>query len=181
MNLRFLFFWILFGCGMSAEIISIEGPINKRSVDEIIYEFHTMPQENDWILYLNTPGGSVMDGVRLLPYLENKNVTCVVDKAYSMGFLLLQACSKRLMLPYGTIMQHDMYLGFEDDYTKIKSYMEFLSGIYDKLTSMQYTRIGISKEEYLRKIKDNWWMTAEDAVQENCADDIILMLADIMT
>lgn len=173
MNFKFLYFCLWFGLVKSMNIVSIEGPVNKRSIDEVIYEFHTNAEENDWVLYLNTPGGSVMEGARLLPYLETKNVTCVVDKAYSMGFLLLQACSKRLMLPYGSIMQHDMYMGLEDDYTKIKSYMEFLTKVYDRLTTMQYTRIGLSKEEYLRKIKDNWWLTAEEAVEENCADGII--------
>lgn len=180
MNLKFLFMSMWFGMVFSQNIVSIEGPINKRSIDEVIYEFHTNPEENDWILYLNTPGGSVMDGARLLPYLESKNVTCVVDKAYSMGFLLLQACSDRVMLPYGSLMQHDMYLGFEDDYTKIKSYMEFLTKVYDRLTTMQYSRIGISKEEYLRKIKDNWWMTAEEAVEANCADRIVMTLNDVI-
>lgn len=180
MKFRIFFLWFLFEFAMSAEIVSIEGPINKRSIDEVIYEFHSMPEQEDWILYLNTPGGSVMDGVRLLPYLENKNVTCVVDKAYSMGFLLLQACTNRIMLPYGSLMQHDMYLGFEDDYTKIKSYMEFLSRVYDRLTTMQHTRIGISKEEYLRRIKDNWWMTAEEAVEANCADKIVTTMNEIM-
>jgi len=173
MNFKFLYFCLWFGLVKSIDIVSMEGPVNKRSVDEVIYEFHTNAEENDWIFYLNTPGGSVMEGARLLPYLETKNVTCVVDKAYSMGFLLLQACSKRFMLPYGSIMQHDMYMGLEDDYTKIKSYMAFLTKVYDRLTTMQYTRIGLSKGEYLRKIKDNWWLTAEEAVQENCADDII--------
>ena len=36
------------------------------------------------------------------------------------------------------------------------------------------------KLKYLSKIKDNWWMSAEEAVEANCADDIIAMLADIM-
>lgn len=180
MNFKFLFLLMWFGMVSSQGLVSIEGPVNKQSVDEVIYEFHTNPEENDWVFYLNTPGGSVMDGARLLPYLESKNVTCVVDKAYSMGFLLLQACSDRVMLPYGSLMQHDMYLGLEDDYTKIKSYVEFLTKVYDRLTKMQYSRIGISEEEYLRKIKDNWWMTAEEAVEANCADRIVLTLNDVL-
>lgn len=180
MKFKFLLFCFFFGFVKSSEYISIEGPIDKRSVDSVVYEFQSNPQEKDWVLYLNTPGGSVMDGIRLLPYLENRNVTCVVDRAYSMGFLLLQACSTRLMLPYGSLMQHDMYLGFQDDYTKIKSYMEFLTKIYERLTGMQHTRIGISREEYLKRIKDNWWLTAEEAVKENCADGIVPLIENVL-
>lgn len=174
MYFKFLSWCIFLQClFVRSEYISIDGLIHKISVDDIISQFQAEPDKNDWVVYFNTPGGSVTDGIRLLPYFENNNVTCVVDKAYSMGFVLLQKCSKRLMLPYGSLMQHDMYLGIQDNYTSIKSYMKYLTKLYNRLAKIQYKRIGISYELFLKKIKDNWWLNAEESVKENCADSII--------
>lgn len=66
-----------------------------------------------------------------------------------------------------------MYLGVRDDFHRLRSYLQYLERVYEKLLKLQIDRIGISKELFIQKILQNWWMTAEEAVQENCADAII--------
>ena len=171
----FIFFLIsFFFLGNSElDIIPIDTTIHKESVDMIQSIFHSEPNRTDWTVYFNTPGGSVSDGIRLLPYFERNNITCIVDRAYSMGFLLFQACSQRYILPYGSLMQHDMSLGFRDDFTRIESYMSFLRKLYYRLVDLQIKRIGISRKTFLRKIRNDWWMDAEESIKNNCADKII--------
>ena len=90
-----------------------------------------------------------------------------------MGFLLFQACSQRYILPYGSLMQHDMSLGFQDEFTKIESYMKYIHKLYHRLISFQIERIGISRKNFLEKIRNDWWMNAEESIENNCADKII--------
>lgn len=176
--LSFLIFFINFTYG-EVEYISIDSVIEKESVDYIQYIFHNEPNKTDWIVYFNTPGGSVSDGIRLLPYFEKYNMTCVVDRAYSMGFLLFQACSQRYMLPYGSLMQHDMSLGFRDEFTKIESYLDYIRKLYNRLVTLQIERIGISRKNFLQKIRNDWWMNAEESIKNNCADKIIPSILDL--
>ena len=133
------------------------------------------PKETNWVLHFDTPGGSVMDGMRLLPFLENNNVTCIVSRAYSMGFILLQACTTRSIEKYGSLMMHDMQLSFRSrtDFSKIKSYLEFLQRIYDQLFLLQIQRIGMSADAFKTKIQSDWWMDAYTALIYNCVDEII--------
>ena len=154
------------------EVIPIVGVIHDGMIEEVV-DLLQNSSNKDVVFYFDTPGGSVNSGMKLLPYLQNQNSVCVVQTAYSMGFVLFQACKNRYVLPYGSIMQHDMYLGVRDDFFRIRSYLQYLEKVYDKLIDLQIQRIGISKDVFIEKILQNWWMTAEDAVDENCADAII--------
>lgn len=158
------------------DIIPIDTVIHKETVDMIQSIFHNEPNRTDWTIYFNTPGGSVTDGIRLLPYFERNNITCIVDRAYSMGFLLFQACSQRYILPYGSLMQHDMSLGIHDEFSRIESYFSFLRKLYYRLIDLQIKRIGISKKSFLKLIRNDWWMNAEESIKNNCADKIISSL-----
>jgi ATP-dependent protease ClpP protease subunit len=93
-----------------------------------------------------------------------------------MGFLLFQACSQRYILPYGSLMQHDMSLGIHDEFSRIESYFSFLRKLYYRLIDLQIKRIGISKKSFLKLIRNDWWMNAEESIKNNCADKIISSL-----
>lgn len=174
----FLFFLFPFHVFSEFSYIPIDSVIQKQSVDDIITIFHNEPNRTDWNIYFNTPGGSVLEGIRLLPYFENYNMTCFVDKAYSMGFLLFQTCSQRYIFPYGSIMQHDMSLGIFDDYFKIKKYLEHIDKLYQKLIQLQIDKIGISRKNFIKRIQNNWWMNAEESISHNCADKIVPSMID---
>ena len=179
MNFLLFFYLYIFGTVSfaSREIIPIVGVIDENTVEFVLDQIQNASSSP--IFYFDTPGGSVPSGVKLIPYLENTNSVCVAQSAYSMGFVLFQACSHRYMLPYGSLMQHDMYLGIRDNFHQIRSYIEFLGKFYDKLIQLQIDKIGIPKDIFLMKILENWWMTAEDAVLENCADAIISTIEDV--
>ncbi len=164
---------------MCSPILKLEGTITRQNIDILHDAFLNDPNQQNYILYLNTNGGSISEGLRIMPYLETKNVTCVVDRAYSMGFFLLQSCKQRYILPYGSIMQHDMSLNLADEYPKIQSYFKYLSTLYDNMISKQIDRIGISKTNFLEKIRNDWWMNATQAVEQNCVDKIVPLLTNI--
>ncbi len=173
-----MYFWNFFLHGIVAQavcspLLKLEGTINKQSIDTLHESFLKDPYQNDYILYLNTNGGSISEGLRIMPFLETKNVTCVVDRAYSMGFFLLQNCDQRYILPYGSIMQHDMSLNLADEFPKIQSYLEYLTTLYHNLIEKQTERIGMNKNTFLKKIRDDWWMNSTQAVEQNCVDGII--------
>lgn len=173
--MRFLFFILL--ClslqNFVNSIMKLDGPISKPLVDYLHDEFITHANETEWLIYFNTNGGSVSEGNRLLPFFQSHNMTCIADRAISMGFFLFQQCQNRIMLPYGVLMQHDMSILLMDELPKVHSYMRFLSELEDNMVKLQTDRINITTESFKEKIRDDWWMNATQAVENNCADSII--------
>lgn len=154
--------------------LELHGVINKHLVQDFNERVKEYPYEKNFVVHFNTPGGSVLDGMQLLPFFEKNNVVCIVSKAYSMGFVLLQACQVRKIEKYGSIMMHDMQMAFNHiEFSKLQSYLNFLSKIYEDLLLMQIKKIGISRENFLNKIRSDWWMDAKDALVHHCVDEII--------
>ena len=159
--------------------LSINGVINQKSVDDFLIEVDENLPEDDWLVYFNTGGGHVLEGVRLLPFFQQHNVTCIASKAYSMGFVLYQACSYRYMEEFGSLMMHDMKLHFHTDFSKAKTYLKFINKLHKKLTQLQTNKIGIPESPFFRKIYSDWWMDSKDALRYNCADEIILKTMEL--
>ena len=70
-------------------------------------------------------------------------------------------------------MQHEISFGIQGTYTKVVSYLVSLKKIYDKLIQIQILRMQMKKKDFLEKIKQDWYLTAEEAVKENAADKIV--------
>lgn len=159
------------------ECLSIDGTIQKNTVDNFFHQIEELRQKGYYgkiKIHFDTPGGSVLDGMRLLDYIERNHVECSATRAYSMGFVLFQACKTRKIEKYGSLMQHDMKLNLQMmDFSNFKSYYKYIKKIYEELIEKQIKRIGISEKKFLSRIKNDWWMDAKDAIYYNCADEII--------
>ena len=170
---RFLFFLsFLFPISSTLEL-TISGVIDHDMVYHFKQAIKNHPEETSYVVYFDTPGGSVLHGMHLLPFFENNNVKCIVSSAYSMGFVLLQACSHRVIEKYGTLMTHDMKVKLTpQSFLRLESYLSFSKKIFNKLIDIQRSRIQLSEEDFLQKIQKDWWMDAEEALENNCVDEI---------
>lgn len=153
--------------------VLLKGEINEESSSKFIYEFNLLPEKNNSLIYLNTPGGSVTDGMKIVSEIEKYNITCIAESAYSMGFIIFQACKNRYILPHGKLMQHQMALGISDQKSRIESYMEFINQMEREIIIKQSERINITESAFREKINNDWWLYGSSAVQENCADEIV--------
>ena len=180
--MRFLFLcWLLLHfVGITDGLLSIDAPIDKFLVDSIRQQFLETPEQTNWTVYFDTGGGSVMEGNRLLPFFLENNVTCIVDRAYSMGFFLLQACKYRYILPTGTLMQHDMFLFLADSLSRLKSYMDHIDHLHQYMVDLQTDRIQMTRGEFLQKIEHDWWMNATEALDTKCVDAIVPSLSSFL-
>lgn len=162
---------------VNSEFIQINGIINKKNTDFFFQQVEDIRKKGYHVkykIYFDTPGGSVLDGMRILRFIETHEVECHATRAYSMGFVLFQACKERKIEKYGSLMQHDMQLNLNYvNYNRFQSYYKYISKIYETLIDKQILKLGISKKKFLNKIKDDWWINAQDAIYYNCADEII--------
>jgi ATP-dependent Clp protease protease subunit len=158
--------------------VSLRGPVTSTSIAELIT--HLIEKTSDIrYIYLNTNGGSVTAGLKLINVindLENigVEVNCIADTAISMGFVIFQSCTNRYVLSHSTLMQHQMSLnGVGGKLLEINSYMSYINNIEDELNGLQAERINISQTEFENKISNDWWLTTSEAIRLNVADKII--------
>ena len=158
--------------------ILVKNTIDEDVANRFIYELNQMPSKENVTVYLDTNGGSVEHGNKMLAEIQKYNLSCVAERAYSMGFVLLQGCNKRYITPYGRIMQHQISYGIKNEKGKIDSYANFIDQVEDELANMQADKINMSVDAFRLKTMNDWWLIGKNAVKHNCVDKIVNVYCD---
>ncbi len=162
------------------EFISIRNEINDESINKNLKDFsNTLTYTKNPIIYIDSPGGSVMDGERLIhqmKYLQNEGikVTCIANKAYSMAFHIFEMCDYRYILEYSTLMSHQMSLGVRRmEFMNMKNYLHMIEMMDEKLNKQVANRIKMDYDTYFQKIRNDWWIYGDEAIQYKLADEVV--------
>lgn len=153
--------------------ILIKGEINENSASKFIYELNSIQNKTNVFVYLNTPGGSVRDGMKIVHEIEKYNLSCIADTAYSMGFIIFQSCTNRYIMSHSSLMQHQMAFAVADQKYRIENYIKYVDSMEKDIIKRQSTRINITEDEFVNKINNDWWIYGENAIHEGCADEIV--------
>ena len=151
----------------------IRGEINDKQATQFIYELNQKSKKKNLYVYLDTNGGSVDAGNKIVNEIHKYNLSCIAQKAISMGFVILQSCNKRYITPLATLMQHQMSYGIMNEKAKVESYVEFIKQIGDELTEMQAKKIGMTSKRFNEKIYNDWWSFGKTALKNKCADEMV--------
>jgi ATP-dependent Clp endopeptidase proteolytic subunit ClpP len=158
--------------------VSLRDSVTSQSINNLIYNLIKLKSDNRYI-YLNTNGGSVDAGLKLINTINDLNrknisVSCIVDTAISMGFVILQSCKERYVLEHATLMQHQMSLqDVKGQIRNLNSYFKFINNLENKLNKIQADRIRLELKDFEEKIHDDWWMDSDEAIKNNVADEIV--------
>lgn len=135
---------------------------------------------NEIKLYINSPGGSVDDGLAvydIIRLMKSPVTTVVIGTAASMGSILFLAGDKREMYPNSRIMIHDPSYGGGNLAGKkphqIKALIDDLVESQEKICDIIAERTGKSVEEIKELTKEDTYFNAEEAVSFGLATKII--------
>lgn len=157
----------------TTNFILLKGVIDSKTTNNFIYQLNLLTKKNEIYLYIDSPGGSVEDGNKILNEVQKYNIRCIAEKAYSMAFAIFQGCYKRYIIPYAKLMQHQISFGIRNEKAKIESYIEFINQIEEELVLLQSSRIGLTPKEFKDKTYNEWWIFGENNIKQKCADKII--------
>lgn len=132
----------------------------------------------DICLYINSPGGSVTDGMAIydtMNYIKCDVSTICMGMAASMGAFLLAAGTKgkRLALPNADIMIHQPSGGARGQETEIRIVAENILKTRNKLNEILAANTGKSVEEISRDTERDNYMTAQEAVAYGLIDSVV--------
>lgn len=160
--------------------VIFEKVVNKKSVTEAWNKIVKMRFERPaQIIYLvlDSPGGSVLEGYRLLSLLNaEKDVITVTIYAASMAASIVQYNEGlRLSTIKGHMMFHDVSVFLFGQYPLpvLKSIVEDIEKTNDILMSGIAKRIGISLKEMKSHLNPEWRVFGSGLIELNMVDEIV--------
>ena len=172
---------------LNDRIIVLSEDVNPNSASVIIAQLlylEGQDPENDISFYINSPGGSITDGMAIhdtMKYIKCDVSTICMGMAASMGAFLLASGTKgkRFALPNAEIMIHQPLIaggqggGLSGQTTDIKIHAEHMVYIRDKMNRMlsEYTGQPLEKIQ-LDTERDNY-MSALQAKEYGLIDEVI--------
>ena len=162
-------------------IIFLGGPIDDDVANIVVAQMLFLEMEDpdqDIMLYINSPGGSVSAGLAIydtMRYLKCEVSTLCIGMAASMGAFLLAAGAKgkRKALPHAEIMIHQPLGGAQGQATDIQIHAEQILRIKRQLNEMLAENTGKPLEVVEADTERDHFMTAEQAKAYGLIDEII--------
>ena len=164
----------------SRRSIEVVGEINRESVYSLILQLrylHSADPEKEITMYINSPGGSVIDGLALYDVMAAVSCpirTVCVGMAASMGSLLFAAGNERDILPHAKVMIHDpLTTGISGSALSVEEAGKRLMETREITASILAGHTGHTIEEVYEKTKKDSYFNAQEAVAWGLADRII--------
>jgi len=134
--------------------------------------------KKDIILYINSPGGDVNSGMGIIDTMNHLKCdvsTVCVGLAASMGAMILSQGTKgkRFVLPNSEVMIHQPLSGVEGQASDIEITAKNILRHKDNLANMLAKSCGKTKDQLLKDMDRNYWMSADEAKKYGIVDDIL--------
>lgn len=129
-------------------------------------------------LYINSPGGSVYDGLGIydtMQYIDCNVKTICTGMAASMASILLCAgtAGKRFALPHSRVMIHQPLGGVQGQASDIEIEAREILKIKNELYQIIADHSGKTLEQIEKDADRDHWLTAKEAVDYGMIDDVL--------
>ena len=161
-------------------IIFLGEPVTSDSANRIVAQLLFLEADDpdkDIFLYINSPGGSVYDGLGIFDTMQHIKPdvhTVCVGLAASMGAFLLCAGSKgkRSSLLHSRIMIHQPLGGARGQASDIRIQADEILFIKDKLNNELSNRTGQPIERIREDTDRDFYMSPSEAVEYGIIDNV---------
>ncbi|MBQ7365388.1 MAG: ATP-dependent Clp endopeptidase proteolytic subunit ClpP [Clostridia bacterium] len=166
---------------LNDRIIFLTDEVNQVTASLVVAQLlflESQDPDKDICLYINSPGGSVSDGLAIydtMNFIKCDVATYCIGMAASMGAFLLSsgAKGKRFALPNSEIMIHQPLGGAKGQASDIKIHAEHILKTRNKLNEILADNTGRSIEEIARDTERDNFMTADEACAYGLVDKVI--------
>jgi ATP-dependent Clp protease protease subunit len=166
---------------LKERIIFLGEEVNHHTANLVVAQLLHLAHEDpnkDIQLYINSPGGSVYDGLAILDtmnFIKPDVSTIAVGLSASMGAVLLAAGKKgkRYALPHSKVMIHQPSSGFRGTASDIEIDARETLEIKKLLEELMAKYTGKSAKQINKDMDRDKWLTADDALSYGIIDEII--------
>jgi len=125
-------------------------------------------------LYLNTPGGSVFEGMaiyNILASVRDRLEVEVIGLAASIGSVVALAGSKLTIAEGAYLMIHNPTTGIWGGADEMRKTADILDKMKQEFVKIYSNKNGLDEKEIIAMMDAETWMTSADAVEKGFADD----------
>lgn len=166
---------------LKENIIFLNGEVRTESASIVIAQLLFLAAEDpkkDIIMYINSPGGSVVDGLAIIDtmkHIKNDVSTICVGMAASMGAMILSEGTKgkRFALPNSEVMIHQPLGGYEGQASDIEIHANKILEMKKKLYKMLESSTGQKYEKIVKDADRDFFMSADEAKKYGIVDKVI--------
>ena len=170
---------------LNERIIFLGEEVNEHTANSVVAQLLHLAYvdpEADISLYINSPGGSVYDGMAIydtMNFIKPDVATYGIGLQASMGAFLLSsgAKGKRFCLPHAKVMIHQPSSGtrgkvtdMEIDLKETLEVKEMLAKIMAKNTDQKLSKVKADMER-------DYWMSPQEAVKYGLVDKVLSKLS----
>lgn len=151
------------------EWLEMDGTAPKNIIDQL-------PETGEDVeLTINSYGGLVDAGNEIYTALKNYpgKVIANVVVAGSAASIIAMAADVVKISPVGQIMIHNVSMGADGDYHDMDKASEILKKANESLANAYVLKTGKTREEILKLMDKETWLTADEAKEQGFADEIM--------
>lgn len=162
-------------------IIFLGEEVNEHTANVIVAQLLHLANEDPEApikLYINSPGGSVYDGLAIydtMNFIKPDVETYGIGLQASMGAFLLSsgAKGKRYLLPNSRVMIHQPSSGTQGKVTDQEITLKEAIELKEKLAGMMAKNTGQKLAKVKADMERDFWMSADHAKQYGIVDQVI--------
>ena len=163
----------------NSRVVYLIGEINSEAALSVCSQIRYLASrsDDDIILWINSPGGTVSDGMAIYDVITDVNsdvVTVGTGLAASMGAFLLSSGTegKRYLSPNVQLMVHQPLGGVQGQATDIGLVADHIKSIKNRLAEIIAANCNKPLKRVIADMDRDKWMSAEEAVKYGLADHI---------
>lgn len=177
--------WDLMSRLMLERIIFLSGEVRQENIHllvaSVLHLDHT-DNTKPIHLYINSPGGSVSEGLSLINALQlaqSPIVTICTGMAASMGAMILsdkysnKPGNRRMILPDARVMIHSVASGMEGKVQDMRISFKESEKYQEKLMRKLAENTGKTYEQIVKDCDRDLYLSAEEALEYGLVDEIV--------
>lgn len=170
---------------LNERIIFLGEDVNEHTANSVVAQLlhlaYVDPQA-DISLYINSPGGSVYDGMAIydtMNFIKPDVATYGIGLQASMGAFLLSsgAKGKRFCLPHAKVMIHQPSSGTHGKVTDMEIDMKETLEVKEMLAKITAKNTGQKLAKVKSDMERDYWMTPDEAVKYGLIDKVLTKLS----
>ena len=166
---------------LNERIIFLGEEVNEHTANIVVAQLLHLAQvdpEADISLYINSPGGSVYDGLAIydtMNFIKPDVATYGIGLQASMGAVLLSsgAKGKRFCLPHAKVMIHQPSSGTRGKVTDMEIDLKETLEIKEMLAKIMAKNTGQKLAKIKADMERDYWMKPEEAVAYGLIDAVV--------
>lgn len=162
-------------------VIHLNKEIDSKVAVEVIEQLlklDSIKEKKDIIMYINSPGGSVSDGMAIydaMQMVKSDVMTICIGRCASMASVLLSGGTrgKRYITPNSEVMIHEVSTFSMGKIGDVKVNVDHSNTLNERIIRLLANNTGKSKKQIREALKKDKWFNAEEAINYGVIDRIL--------